>query len=414
MSVFYCSGLLLVMICFGQCQKDSILFTYGSEHYMRIFNLNGSFSTVYGTKGVSGYIDGVAGVAKFNYPGRGIITPSNTSLMLFDSSLVLRKLNLKTGSVSSYAGAFHYSVSIDSDSIDGDGISATFAPIKAVYYSNTLKGFYVSTNAPAVRFVTFPLAVVSTILGSSYNRMGNTDGIIGGSGRAPGSAPYYPSLDESFFIVTSTSYRNVKRLNVATLQMTTLAGRSGMTSPSGCTDGIGSNALFSTPTKVLFSESGNDIYIADPGSYSIRVLNLLTTTVSTLVGTCPTVSPTVADGVGVGFYVIDIIMSSDKKNIYATQYTFPGLRKVEISTRLVSTIGASVLPTTLGPIWMVLMPVIPVFPTCRLGEYYWDNEPLCISCPAGYYCLSATLPPTKCTPGTAAAFCFPQILIFPK
>ena len=117
--LFYGICLSFVNICFGQGLPDSLLLTQSSTHCITLFRSSGSVSNIAGTPSSPGYVDGLYADARLNYPGALVVNPSNASVMVVDNgNLVIRKVNLATGSISTYAGVFHYSTSIESDNIE--------------------------------------------------------------------------------------------------------------------------------------------------------------------------------------------------------------------------------------------------------------------------------------------------------
>ena len=84
----------------------------------------------------------------------------------------------------------------------------------------------------------------------------------------------------------------IRKVAIATATVTTLAGASGQT---GSADGTGTAARFSQPAGLAYDGAGN-LYVADPGSNTIRRVAVATGAVATVAGTAG-VSGT-KDGVG--------------------------------------------------------------------------------------------------------------------
>ncbi len=383
---------------------DSVILADPDSSCIRILTFNGNHTILAGVPGSTGYKDGQGNASLFNTPTGLVVSPDNTSIMVLDyRNNLIRKVDISTGAASTYAGSIYTTITMATVNVDGAGTSATFYNMRGIAVSRKSSKFFVSVPFPVLRVVTFPNPTVSTILGSPAGTTGVVDGILGIDGLVSGTCTFFPSPDESFFISSDTTYRNIRRLEVSSLQVSTLAGSPGTNRITGCTDGSGTNTLFSSPGKVLFSPSASEVYIADKANYGIRKLNLLTLEASTFIGSCPIAAPTVDDGIGISIYITDMVMSSDNAYIYAAQAGRNGIKRIEITSRSVTTIGASSsLPISpLSGYSLVLKPAFSSCTACASGKYSLDGQ-TCVLCPIGTFCQSASLPPTGCQSGKIA------------
>ena len=86
--------------------------------------------------------------------------------------------------------------------------------------------------------------------------------------------------DGKFALVADSSNNRIRRIDLATNRVTTVAG-----STSGFKDDTGTKALFKYPTSLTISGDGKVAYISDNNNLKIRKLDLATTAVSTIAGT---------------------------------------------------------------------------------------------------------------------------------
>jgi hypothetical protein len=413
MSIFILLCFALAQICRVSCQcqagyamqvgtVDSVILVDSDNSCIRTLSFSGDQAILAGIAGSTGYVNGPGVSSLFKSPTNLAVAPDNSSVIILDyGNNLLRRVDISSGVVSTFAGSTYSTINMDTVNIDGSGSSATFYNMRGISLSQKSNRFFVSVPFPVLRVITYPVPVVSSLLGVVTGNLGVVDGVLGVDGLVSGTCTYFPSPDETFFISSDTTNRNIRIVDLASLQVTTLAGSPGNARVSGCTDGVGSNALFASPNKIIFSSSlAQDVFIADIGNYGIRKLNIATSTVSTLVGTCPYSSPTGIDGVRASFYITDMVLSSDGIYIYAGQKIYAGIRRVEVSTGMVTTIGGgSSLPiSNIAGYTLALKPAVSSCSACVSGKYSLDGS-ICIVCPAGAFCPSVASSPVGCLSG---------------
>ena len=138
------------------------------------------------------------------------------------------------------------------------------------------------------------------------------------------NVPYGVVKVGSSLYVADFSAHSIVKVNPETLEVTTFAGNPLM----GSTDGTGEAASFTTP--IMAATDGNYLYVTDYGAGSIRRINLATREVSTILGTGTYSAPTgivysagalyVATESG-QLYTIDI---SDPANAVSTMINLSG------------------------------------------------------------------------------------------
>ena len=295
-------------------------------------------TTIAGSAGVSGAIDGTGNNARFNSP-HGICTDRNGNIYIADRyNHRIRKIT-PAGMVSTIAGSGVIG------GMDGVGASASFNEPWAVdcdtagniYVADTRnykirmvtpsgvvstvagQGTFGTTNGPAVlaKFG-FPSGICvtpdgSTIYVADHNThvirkiiggvVSNLTGItyIAGSDDGPvGTAtinhPYGITLDNSGNIIVADEWNNMIRKVDPAGTVTTLAG----VGLNGSNDGQPSSAMFNYPWDVTVDNNGN-IYVADGFNHTIRKLESPFWIVSTYVGTPGVTGATDAIGAAASF-----------------------------------------------------------------------------------------------------------------
>ena len=147
------------------------------------------------------------------------------------------------------------------------------------------------------------------------------------------------SPDMKFILVADTNHKLLRKVDLGTKKVTTVAGdgKCGSCNGRARLDGKGTKAQFDNPTGVTISPDGKIALVAD--MYSIRKVVLATQVVSTLVGTG---RPGVKDGVGTKASVtnpLHIKISADGK--FAVFGAGNGIRKIDMETAAVTTLAGA-------------------------------------------------------------------------
>lgn len=212
----------------------------------------GVVTTLAGTAGSKGTIDGTGAAARFGAPS-GVAVDSSFNVYVVDSEAsTLRKITpagvVTTLAGSAYANGF----------VNGTGTAARFA-IPFDVAVDTAGNLYVTDrNNHSVRKVT-AAGVVTTLAGSG------SQGYTNGNGTAAKfNFPSGLTVDGNGNVYVADTDNQVIRKITPTGDVTTIAG-----SKVGSTDGVGTAATFWNPKDVAIDAAGN-MFVADKGNYTIR------------------------------------------------------------------------------------------------------------------------------------------------
>ena len=184
----------------------------------------------------------------------------------------LRKVVVATGAVLTVAGSAGFT-----GGADGTGTAARFYSLSGLALDGTGNLYVADLLNNTIRKVVVASAAVTTLAGlaSGY---GTIDG-TGATARFYGPAGVANDGAGNLYIADVADY-TIRKVVVATAAVTTLAGTAGR--PSG-TDGTGAGAGFNGPTGVTLDGAGN-LYVADSSNNTIRKVVVATGDVTTLAG----------------------------------------------------------------------------------------------------------------------------------
>jgi hypothetical protein len=213
-------------------------------------------------------------------------------------------------------------------STDATGTSASFnGPIGITTDGTNL---YVADRNHRIRKIVISTGVVTTLAGSSE---GSTDA-TGTS--ASFNNPNGITTDGTNLYVAEQSNHRIRKIVISTGVVTTLAGSS-----SGSTDATGTSASFNNPIGI--TTDGTNLYVADYNNHRIRKIVISTGVVTTLAGSSS--GSTDATGTSASFnspYGI----TTDGTNLYVVDENNHRIRKIVISTGVVTTLAGSSLGST--------------------------------------------------------------------
>nr|WP_238482245.1 fibronectin type III domain-containing protein [Geobacter sp. AOG1] len=221
-------------------------------------------------------------------------------------------------------------------SIDGTGTAASFGQVFGITTDGA--NLYVTEINGTVRKTVIATGVVTTLAGT-FNLNGYADGT---GPAAQFGRPAGITTDGTNLYMTDSKNLNVRKIVIATGEVTTLAGQTTDYPPPTPIDGIGTAARFGKPQGI--TTDGTNLYVADFGYSSIRKIVIATGEVTTLAGTAGTVGS--ADGIGaaVRFNGLEGI-TTDGTYLYVADTYNCTIRKVVIATGEVTTLAGAPLAT---------------------------------------------------------------------
>lgn len=288
-----------------------------------IRKINLSSTEVSTMAGADQIADGIGNAARFLDPYG--ITTDGTDLFITDaSSLTIHKMDMASGQVTTLAGKAG-----DPGSavpvLDGIGSAARFWGPTGIVSDG--KNLFVSDRI-YIRKIVSATGEVSTLAGG-----GDKVDIDGTGTDAQFFLPFGIVSDGTHLFVADAGYNVIRKIMIATGVVTTLAGKPG---EAGSTDGAASEARFSSPEGI--STDGRYLYVVDSRNSTLRKVEIATGQVSTLAGRAGKAG--FADGTGQAaqfFYPEGI--STDGTHLYVTDTQNQAIRKVNIATGAVSTLA---------------------------------------------------------------------------
>ena len=179
---------------------------------------------------------------------------------------------------------------------------------------------------------------VSTIAGDT-GKAGATNGGIGEVAKF--NSPHGISSDGINLYVADTDNNQIRKIEIATGLVTTLAGGHS----TEAADGKGNDATFCSPTGI--TNDAANLYVADSCNHRIRKIVIATGLVTTLAGSHASSADTVNsseavpdDGEGkLATFNFPYGIVTDGQYLYVTELT--KIRKIEIATGMVTTLAGS-------------------------------------------------------------------------
>ncbi len=297
----------------GMTTDGTYIYVTDSYNHLirRITIATGDVTTVAGSAGTPGSVDGTGTVARFNY-SRGITT-DGTSLFVADSyNNVIRKIVIATGDVTTIAGTAGVS-----GWSDGIGSAAAFNYPCSIT-TDGLNLYVADAGNETIRKIAISTQVVTTIAGAP-GVFGSSDG-NGSTARFNG--PDGIVTDGTNLYVTDCYNNTIRKIVIANGDVTTIAGASGT---AGSADGIGTSARFNSPLGI--TTDGSNLYVADAHNQTIREVVISTASVTTIAGSPGMAGSTDGSGSTATFNGPDGI-TTDGKNLYVSDWYNSSIRKI--------------------------------------------------------------------------------------
>jgi len=259
-----------------------------------------------------GSADGIGSAAQFSAPQAAVSDASGNMYIADSANNTIRKIT-SNGAVTTLAGAAGVT-----GSADGTGASAQFNSPQSLSADSAGNIYVADTGNNTIRMIT-PAGVVTTLAGTAG---------VAGSNNGIGSVAQFNSpeglvLDAANNIYVADTGNNTIREISPTGVVTTVAGTPGVT---GAADGTGGAAQFDAPQGLAIDSLGN-IYIADTGNYTIRMLSS-TGAVTTFAGTAGQAGSADGTGAAAEFNLPTGIAVDSTNTLYVMDSLFHIIRKV--------------------------------------------------------------------------------------
>jgi DNA-binding beta-propeller fold protein YncE len=222
----------------------------------------------------AGGTDGVGSNALFSYPTGISISPDETFALVTDfSNSCIRRLEMSSGSVSTVAGV----CSLATNKTDGFGTNVGFAnPYDISVSPDGTYALITDTYNSIIRRMDIATGEVTTVFG--VPAIPGTSNGVGTNARLQGPYGLDISSDGTFALVADSLNHIIRHIDLATSTMTTIAGGG----PTG--NGVGTNARFFNPRSIKISPGGTAALITEVDSHLIRHLDISTGSVTTFAG----------------------------------------------------------------------------------------------------------------------------------
>lgn len=302
---------------------DTLYVADQNNHTVRkIDRITGDVTTIAGYPGIPGLDDGTGSSARF-YAPEGIET-DGTYLYIGDTrNHAIRKIEITTGNVTTLAGKRG-----QAGFRDGAGKDVLFRGPTAI----TLIGdflYLVDTDNQIIRRINKDTGDTTTVAGSAEQR-GVSDG-IGLSARF--YVPIGIATDGTYLYIADTFNHTIRRLDPATGEVITLAGKAG---EANYRDGLAAEARFYYPYGLAVK--GSELFVADLWNEAVRVIDLSYGVVSTVAGIPPIPGSTDGPpGIGQFYSPADLDVTGDY--LYVADMNNHTIRRVDTVTGELSTIA---------------------------------------------------------------------------
>lgn len=213
--------------------------------------------------------------------------------------------------------------------IDGNSGDARFTrPLDITTDGKNL--FVADTWNNSIRMIDISTGAVTTLAGNGT--IGTSDGT---RSAARFNFPHGITTDGTNLYVTDQDSSTIRKVEISTGAVTTLAGSPGIT---GSIDDTGTAARFNRPSGI--TTDGSNLYVADSENAVIRKVVIATRVVTTLAGTPGVLGWDNGTGPLASFWWPSGI-TTDGTNLYITDDGNHLIRKVVITTGLVTTLAGN-------------------------------------------------------------------------
>lgn len=247
------------------------------------------------------------------------ITTDGVNVYIADTDAnVIRKMVIATGAMSVLAG------SGEASSDNGVGVNASFRRPQGIT-TDGIHLYVADTYNNTIRKIVLSTGLVTTLAGAA-GRAGSFDEK---RSEARFFNPRGVTTDGKHLYVTDTRNHTIRMIDTETGNVTTVAGVAGKI---GNEDGIGILASFNGPVGI--TTDGTHLYVADTSNNIIRKIVIATKEVSTLAGKVGGFGQNDGPGAGASF-TGPFGVTTDGKYLYVADTFDNAIRRVDIATGMV-------------------------------------------------------------------------------
>lgn len=285
-----------------------------TNNTLRKILVNGTVTTLAGLAAHPGLVSGAGATSLFRAPS-GVAADERGNIYVMDNNLV-RKIAAGTGLVTNVSDVVFKFNGPGHPGLTVDGAGNLFATELA---DRTVRQIVLATGTDSV-------------LAGTAGSVGNVDGV--GAAARFGAPAGITSDHAGKVYVVDGSNRTVRQIVVSTGEVTTLAG-GGAADADVDAVGLAASFKFPAPPRAGIAWYGGELFVAD-GIASIRRINVATRSVTTLAGQSGT--PGTADGIGAAarFTAPVGIAADGAGNLLVTEGE--RLRRISIATGAVTTL----------------------------------------------------------------------------
>ena len=299
------------------------------NHAIRKVTPSGDVTTIAGSAGTAGKLDGTGSAARFDHPSALTFDGSGNLYVTDYNNSLIRKVT-SAGVVTTVAGVAGIAGA-------SDGVGYNLTPALLNNPSGTAVGsggnIYVADTANSVIRQITPAGVVTTFAGN-INLGVSRDGTTTAAGFL---APAGLTADAAGNLyVADTGSHLIRKITPAGV-VTTLAGTA---ATAGSADGNGTAATFNLPSSVAVDAAGSTVYVADYNNHVIRKIIVATGDVSTFAGTAGSAGSTDGQGTAARFNFPRGVAVDSGGNVYVADSGNDTIRKIS-AAGLVQTLAGS-------------------------------------------------------------------------
>ena len=243
----------------------------GNSLIRRLTPSTRAVSILTGSRSNPGRDDGTGAAARFFLPREMTIDGQGNLVVADRPNQTIRRISLATGLTTTWVG-----MAGQPGSADGIGAAARFRGPTVVTYDGSGVIYVADTVNNTIRRILVATGEVSTLAGKAGETRSD-DGIGAAAGFFQPNGLAYDGAGVLY--VADTFNNTIRRIRVATGEVTTLAGAVG---PPDCVDGIGTAARFRFPATLAYDGQGS-LYVSS-GCHAIHRITVSTGEVTTVAG----------------------------------------------------------------------------------------------------------------------------------